>query len=87
MIETDPGLRLAMAELLRQELEAGAPVVRRVTGYQPDIETHWAGMSSEYTTVVVNIHYEDYAGEPQAYRYEGDFGLLVRRLSDVVENY
>lgn len=87
MTVTDASLRMAMAELIRQDLEGDHPAVRKVTGYRDDTEVHYPGMSCEWTTAIVQIFYEDYAGEPQSYRYEGDFGALVRRLADITANY
>lgn len=91
---TDAEMRLAMAEWMRscewleQELtEADRRSIRKVIGWRDATTVRYPGMSCEYEAGAVDITYETWDGEQRTFTWDGDFGYLVRVLTDVVNNY
>lgn len=90
---TEGELRLAMAELVREALEAEgeralAATVRRVTGYRDATVVRWPGMSCEYEQAAVDIFWEDNIdGEFRTYEWRGGFAALVWALDELTERY
>jgi hypothetical protein len=68
----------AMTQLLRR---AGVADVTEVVAAEPDRRTRGAD-SDEYTEVLVRIWYRTTGGAVATYEYLGDFGALIRELTD-----
>ncbi len=69
----------ALADLIRTY---GVDDIAAVTGYTESSVTKWQGMSCEYTDVTVEIDYRTSAGVADSFTYRGDFGALIRSLTD-----
>lgn len=69
----------AMTELLRG---LGVPDIAEVVAADQDRRAGGISDSDEYTEVFVRIWYRTCGGRVDTYDYIGDFGALIRALTD-----
>jgi hypothetical protein len=92
LIASDGLLRLTMAELVRQHLDADgqseiAARLMKVTGWRKRVVDRYPGTSSWWQENYVDIIWDDDNHEPQCYEFRGTLAELTEALEQLVEQY